>query len=183
MSSPSHPCNPEKPDRRPPERDARGLLEGPNQMQNRFLRQKGELPRAAKAAGRGGGSSFHSRFFARISAILTRIQPGRSSGSSLKRIRRPEAQLFPRRSCVILREFLNFDELVLVHMSEALARVGGGPPDFQSHNFRRLPQTDMLLDRIGSEGTSTADGAVNRTRLLPLVLDGHLDARPDSRAV
>src|SRR2546429_2184401 len=96
---------------------------------------------------------------------------------------RPEAKLFPRKFRVILRKLFDPDELVLVHIGEVLARIGGGPPDFQSHNLRRFSQTDVLLDRTGAKGTSTADGAINRARAVSFIFCGHVDARSDSRAI
>src|SRR5438132_6383836 len=96
---------------------------------------------------------------------------------------RPEAKLFPRKFRVILRKLFDPDELVLVHIGEVLARIGGGPPDFQSHNLRRFSQTDVLLDRTGAKGTSTADGAVNRAGAVSFIFYGHVDARSDSRAI
>jgi len=111
-------------------------------MPSKFLPQEEELPRAAKAGGRSG--TLYSRFFSLIPIILTRIRAGWLRISPFSGIHRPEAKLFPRKFRVILRKLLDLDELVLVHIGEVLARIGGGPPDFQSHNLRRFSQSDVL---------------------------------------
>ena len=83
----------------------------------------------------------------------------------------------------MLGKLFDLEELVLVYTREALTRVGGGPPNFQAHNLRRFPETDVLLDGIGAEGAATADSAVNRAGAVSFIFHGHLDARADSRAV
>ena len=64
-----------------------------------------------------------------------------------------------------------------------LACVAGRPPHFEIHNAGIFAKPDVLFERRSTKGSAASDGAIDRARALPLVLDGQLDAGTDGRAI
>src|SRR5579862_260108 len=79
-------------------------------------------------------------------------------------------------------EFLNLNELVLVHIAEYLARVAGGPPDFDAFDARCFPQSYVLLKRRGSKRSAAAYHAVDGPALTGIFYR-HFDAGPEGRPI
>lgn len=85
----------------------------------------------------------------------------------------------PLQPSVVLGKFFNFDELIRRDVREILPRIAGGPPDFQIQNLGRLAQRNVKFHRIRAERSAAADGFINRSLGLTLILHRDFNARAD----
>ena len=80
-------------------------------------------------------------------------------------------------------KFFDFNELVYCHAGEMLTRFRGGPQDIERHVGRARAQTNILLDRIGAEGTGLADRPVDRTWRRIAIAYGDVNLSAQSLAI
>src|ERR1700722_6475580 len=84
---------------------------------------------------------------------------------------------------IVLCKFLDGNELILAHVGKLLPGIGRRPPHIQCEDTRTVAQTDVLLQRVNTEGTGVAHGTVDGPRSPPVILNRDLDLRPPRRAV
>ncbi len=84
---------------------------------------------------------------------------------------------------IVLCKFLDGNELVLAHMGKLLPGIGRRPPHIQSNDTCTVAQTDVLLQRVNTEGAGVAHRTVDGPRSTPVILNRDLDLRPHRRPV